>query len=187
MLDRNHASWFALRVRSRHEKVASSVLESKGFEQFLPTYRTRRKWTDRLKDLELPLFPGYIFCRFHPKSRAGVLDTPGVVDIVGFGKTAAEVDAAEIDALKRVVTSKLSCEPWERLTVGETVRIEDGPLEGLEGKIVEVKKSVRLVLSVTLLQRSVLVEIDRNWVVPAEGDAVAHPQPQPRNLGRGTA
>lgn len=165
-MDRSQASWFALRVKSRHEKLASSVLESKGYEQFLPLYRTKRKWTDRIKQVDLPLFPGYVFCRFNPTTRSGVLNTPGVVDIVGFGKEFAVVEESEIDALKRVVSSQLSCEPCAPLSVGETVRIEDGPLEGLKGRVVEVKKSLRLVLSVTLLQRSVLVEIDRAWVAP---------------------
>jgi transcription antitermination factor NusG len=164
-MNRSQLSWFALRVRSRHEKLASSVLASKGYEQFLPLYRSRRQWTDRSKDVDLPLFPGYVFCRFSPKAGTGVLNTPGVVDIVGFGREYAVVEDTEIDALKRVVTSRLSCVPCEQeVAVGETVRIEDGPLEGLVGRVVDVKKSLRLVLSVTLLQRSVLVEMDRVWV-----------------------
>ncbi|MFN7919384.1 MAG: UpxY family transcription antiterminator [Bryobacteraceae bacterium] len=166
MLDRSQSSWFALRVKSRHEKLTSSVLESKGYEQFLPLYRTKRKWTDRIKQVDLPLFPGYVFCRFNPTTRSSVLNTPGVVDIVGFGRELAIVEESEIDALKRVVSSQLSCEPCAPVAVGGTVRIEDGPLEGLTGRVVEVKKSLRLVLSVTLLQRSVLVEIDRAWVAP---------------------
>ena len=168
MFDRSRFAWFALRVRSRHEKTASTLLESRGFEPFVPLYRSRRKWSDRIKAVDLPLFPGYVFCRFSPATRAGVLDTPGVVDIVAFGPEYAEVDESEIDALRRVCNNDLDFEPCEHVLTGETVRIDDGPLAGLEGKVVEVKRSLRLVLSVTLLQRSVLVEIDRAWVTPIE-------------------
>jgi transcription antitermination factor NusG len=168
MFERSKLSWFALRVRSRHEKVATAILEGKGFEPFLPLYRARRKWTDRQKDIDMPMFPGYVFCRFNPVTKAGVLETPGVVDIVGVGRTMAEISDGEIEALRRVVQHRMSCEPVSHLVAGETVRIDDGPLSGLEGKVVEVKKSLRLVLSVTLLQRSVLVEIDPEWVTPIE-------------------
>ncbi|MEZ5356577.1 MAG: UpxY family transcription antiterminator [Bryobacteraceae bacterium] len=168
MFDRSLFPWFALRVRSRHEKVAGTLLESRGYEPFVPLYKSRRKWSDRVKAVDMPLFPGYVFCRFNPATRAGVLNTPGVVDIVAFGPEYAVVDDNEIAALRRVCDNALECEPCDRVLAGETVRIDDGPLAGLEGKVVEVKRSLRLVLSVTLLQRSVLVEIDRAWVTPIE-------------------
>ncbi|MEZ5403955.1 MAG: UpxY family transcription antiterminator [Bryobacteraceae bacterium] len=169
MFDRGCFPWFALRVRSRHEKMAGSLLESRGYEPFVPLYRSRRKWSDRIQAVDLPLFPGYVFCRFNPATKGAVLATPGVVDIVGFGRGCAEVDEEEIDALRKVCDNELECEPCEdHPLAGETVRIDDGPLAGLEGKVVEVKRSLRLVLSVTLLQRSVLVEIDRAWVTPTD-------------------
>jgi transcription antitermination factor NusG len=146
--------------------LASTLLKSRGYEEFLPLYRARRKWSDRLKSVDLPLFPGYIFCRFNASARTGILSTPGVVDIVGFGDQHASIDEGEIEALQRVCEQQLSCEPCDHVVAGETVRIDDGPLAGLEGKVVEVKKSLRLVLSVTLLKRSVLVEINREWVTP---------------------
>jgi transcription antitermination factor NusG len=168
MFERSNLPWFALRVRSRHEKLAGTLLESRGYEPFVPLYRSRRKWSDRIKEIDLPLFPGYVFCRFDPETKGAILSTPGVVDIVGFGPHYAEVEESEIDALRRVCDNDLDCEPCDHVLTGNTVRIDDGPLAGLEGKVVEVKRSLRLVLSVTLLQRSVLVEIDRAWVTPLE-------------------
>jgi len=93
-------SWFALRVKSRHEKLVSRILSSKGLEQFLPVYRSKRKWADRVKEIDSPLFPGYVFCRFKPEAWIAVVTTPGVVEIVRYGPRFAPVDPAEIAALQ---------------------------------------------------------------------------------------
>jgi transcription antitermination factor NusG len=120
-------------------------------------------------DVEEPFFPGYVFCRFDVRDRMPVLNTPGVVSIIGIGKTPAPVEDAEIAALQGVVKSGCSAQPWPFLHVGQYVRIDAGPLTGLVGRLVEVKKSSRLVISVTLLQRSVAVEIDPLWAYPVSG------------------
>jgi transcription antitermination factor NusG len=156
--------WFALRVRPRHDKIVSLRLRNNGFEECLPLYRVRRKWADRFKIVDLPLFPGYVFCRFDPSRLLPILNTPGVIDIVRAGRVLLPVKDCEIADLQRLTESGLNCEPWPYLQVGQRVRIEGGPLFGLEGLLVEIRKSPRLVLSVDLLQRSVLVEIDREWV-----------------------
>jgi transcription antitermination factor NusG len=93
-------SWFALRVKFRHEKLVSRILSSKGLEQFLPVYRSKRKWADRVKEIDFPLFPGYVFCRFKPEAWIAVVTTPGVVEIVRYGPRFALVDPAEIAALQ---------------------------------------------------------------------------------------
>ncbi len=157
-------SWFALRVRPRHDKTVSLTLRNNGFEECLPLYRARHKWADRFKMVDLPLFPGYVFCRFDPSSLLPILNTPGVIDIVRAGRILLPVKDCEIADLQRVARSGLHSEPWPYLQVGQRVRIEGGPLLGLEGLLVEIRKSPRLVLSVDLLQRSVLVVIDRDWV-----------------------
>src|SRR5664279_6353582 len=87
--------WYALRIQSKLAIVASTTLRGKGYEEFLPLYRSRRKWSDRTKDLDLPLFPGYLFCRFDGNHRLPVLTTPGVIGIVGAGKTPIPVDHDE--------------------------------------------------------------------------------------------
>jgi len=156
--------WFVLRVRPRHDKTVSLTLRNSGIEEFLPLYRARHKWADRFKVVDLPLFPGYVFCRFDPSSLLPILNTPGVIDIVRAGRVLLPVKDCEIADLQRLAKSGLNSEPWPYLQVGQRVRIEGGPLFGLEGLLVEIRKSLRLVLSVDLLQRSVLVEIDRDWV-----------------------
>ena len=159
--------WFALRIKSRFEKTTSTVLRSKGFEDFSPLYRSRRKWSDRVKEVELPLFPGYLFCRFNPLDRFPVLSTPGVLCVVGIGKIPQAVEEHEIEQIQSILASGMPTQPWPFLTVGQKVRISSGSLAGLEGLLVNIKNSFRLVVSVTLLQRSVAVEIDRESVEPA--------------------
>src|SRR4051794_63429 len=95
--------WFALRTASGREKAVATQLQSKGYEEFLPSYRIKRRWTDRTKELDLPLFPGYLFCRFAFNNRLPILVTPGVKLIVGFGRVPTPVSVAEIEALQRVV------------------------------------------------------------------------------------
>lgn len=153
------ALWFALYVRVRHERAVEKQLTEKGLEAFLPSFMTRRKWADRYKSVEFPLFPGYLFCRLFPHQRGLVLSAAGVVRIVGFGNQLMPVDEGEVLALQRAVQAGLPCEPTPYLTIGQRVRVGFGPLKGVEGILLEAKKSHRLVLSVTLLQRSVSVEV----------------------------
>ena len=164
--------WFALQVRTRYEKNVASFLDGKGYEWFLPTYMSRRRWSDRTKELELPLFPGYLFCRFNPQERLPILKTPGMISIVGTSKTPTPVDASEIVALRTLVRSDIPRQPWPFLKVGQRVRIEYGALSGLEGILLQVKGSDRIVLSVSLLQRSVAAEVDSSWITPIH----THPQ-----------
>ena len=116
--------WFALQTRRNRETIIGEMLRGKGFEEFVPTYRSRRKWSDRMKVMERPLFPGYVFCRFNPSRRLPVLTTPGVLSVVGHGRTPAPVEDAEIEAIRSVVASDLRSEPWPYLRVGEWVMIE---------------------------------------------------------------
>jgi transcription antitermination factor NusG len=156
--------WFALQVRARHEQGVAAHLDGIGFEWFLPLYKCRKRWSDRIKEAEVPLFPGYLFCRLNPQDRLPILKTPGVVQIVGYNRQPVPVDEVEIMALQRLVSSGMPNHPWPYLEVGEQVRIESGPLRGLEGRVVEFKGNHRLVLSVKLLQRSVAVEMDSAFV-----------------------
>jgi transcription antitermination factor NusG len=162
------SQWFAVRTASGREKFVSGQLQAKGYEEFLPVYRTRRQWSDRVKDVELPLFPGYLFCRFDFNQRLPILVTPGVKTIVGFGKAPTPVSESEIENLRKVVASGAAAEPHHAyVAVGERVRIREGSLAGVEGILVDVKNSWRIVLSVELLQRSVSVELDRAAIEPA--------------------
>jgi transcription antitermination factor NusG len=165
--------WFAVQVRTRYENMAATVLRGKGYESFLPLYKSRRRWSDRIKEVQLPLFPGYLFCRLDPQNRLPVLTTPGVIQIVGVGRTPMPLDEYEAQAIRTVVESGLTREPWPFLQVGNRVRIECGPLTDLEGILLAFKGQYRIVLSVTLLQRSVAVEVDRAWVSCLSSEQVA--------------
>ena len=163
----NNAQWYALQVQTRLGNIASSALRGKGYEEFLPLYKSRRRWSDRVKQIELPLFPGYLFCRFDPQERTlPILSTPGIMGIVGAGKTPLPVSEEEIGAIRTVIQSGLAAQPWPYLGVGSRIYMEEGPLAGLEGIVTNTDKVYRLVVSVALLQRSVAVEIDREWVRP---------------------
>ena len=159
--------WYAIRVQSKFENLASVTLHGKGYEEFLPLYRSRRRWSDRVKELDLPLFPGYLFCRFDVHDRLlPILTTPGVISIIGAGKTPVPIDDEEIGAIRAILCSGLLTQPWPFLRVGSKVYIERGPLAGVEGIITNTDKVYRLIVSVSLLQRSVAVEIDREWARP---------------------
>lgn len=159
--------WFGLRTRSNHEKVTATVLENKGYEHYLPTYRSRRRWSDRVVETDQPLFPGYVFCRFNPVQRLPIMTTPGVVSIVGFGKDPAPIGDEEIEAVQAVMRSGLAAEPCPFLREGQRIRVKYGSLSGVEGILTKKKSSWRMVVSVTMLQRSISVEIDSDWIAAA--------------------
>jgi len=157
-------SWYALHVRPRFENTVELQLGGKGYEVFLPTYESKRRWSDRVKTVVQPLFPGYVFCRFDVGARLPILTTPGVNSIIGVGKIPVPVDPSEISAIRSVIDSGIASYPCDYIRDGESVRVESGPLEGLVGIVQRSKNSDRLVVSLTLLMRSVSVEIDRTWV-----------------------
>ena len=176
--------WYAPMVRTGREKSATLSLENAGYECFLPVSKYTRRWSDRMKEIEVPLFAGYFFCRMDPHNRLPVLMAPGVIQIVGAGKKLIPVDEDEIAAIQRVVKNGLATMPWPYLQVGHEARIKEGPLRGMTGIIVKIKSGMKLVLSVTLLQRSVAVEVDRSWL----GDAhPARPSAMEAGVNRSTA
>ena len=158
--------WFAILARSGREKYATMLLENSGFECFLPIGKSTRKWSDRMKEIDVPLFPGYLFCRMNPNDRLPVLTTPGVIQIAGIGKMPIPIEEHEIAAVRQIEKSGLSATPWPYLRVGNAAKIEKGPLRGVTGIVVKIKSALKLVLSIELLQRSIAVEIDRNWISP---------------------
>ncbi len=160
--------WQALTVKHQHERAIESALAWKGFEAFAPMYRDRRQWSDRTKDIERPLFAGYVFCRFPAQARSVVLKTPAVACVVQFGASPAEVPEAEIDAIRAIVASRLPVRPWPHLKPGDPVRIERGPLRGVVGVLLKEKDALELIVSVEILQRSVAVRLDATAVVPQD-------------------
>lgn len=158
--------WLALAVKPQHERVTIQGLTGKGFETFLPLYWSTRRWSDRTKRLQMPLFPGYVFCRFEPAKRVPVLRTPGVHSIVSFGLETVAVPETEIEQVRRMVSCGTEIEPWPFLKAGQRVRVHDGPLSGLEGLLVDIRNTLRVVVGIELLQRSVAVQLDRGHVTP---------------------
>jgi transcription antitermination factor NusG len=161
-------AWFALHVRSRHEKIISATLRNKGYDAILPLYRRMHRTSNRFREAHLPVFPGYVFCRFDPADRLPILTTPGVVHIVGSGKTPVPVSQEEIFSIRTVMESGLEVQPAPFLHIGEHVVIQEGPLRGVEGILVDFKGLQELVISVTLLQRSLKILIGRQSVGPAQ-------------------
>lgn len=167
-LETDNQRWFALQVRTRWESSTAVLLSGKGYQTLLPTYKSKRRWNGTLREVNAALFPGYVFCQFDAQKRLPVLVTPGVIAVVGFGRVPLPVDDAEIAAIQTVVSSGLRAEPWPYLELGQRVRIESDALDGLEGILINFKGNQRIVVSVSLLRRSVALEIDR-WCVRPVG------------------
>jgi transcription antitermination factor NusG len=163
-------AWHALYTRHQHEKVAAQILTNNGFEVFLPLYTAVRHWKDRVKQLSLPLFPCYVFIRGGAERSGEVVTTPGVHGFVQCGSRRAAIAEEEIEAVRQVVQRSNSVEPHPYLKCGDRVRVEAGPLAGIEGILVRKKNLFRLVLSVELLEKSVAVEVDVGMV-----ERVPHP------------
>jgi len=156
--------WFAVRVKSNHEKAVCSYLAVKGFEIFLPVCRTRNRWADRFKLVETPLFAGYVFSRLDRTRPNAVLSTPGVIQIVGTGRNPEPVLEGEISAIRRAVEANFQLRECDFFMKGQHATVVSGALAGLEGTVVSLKQQSRLVLSISLLQRSVALEIDESLV-----------------------
>jgi len=158
--------WFALQVRTRWEGSTAVLLSGKGYETLVPTCQTKKRWNGGVRQLSSPLFPGYVFCLFDVLNRLPILVTPGVISVVGRGRVPVPVENSEISALQRVVSSGLEVEPWPYLEIGQKIRIESGSLNGIEGVLTDFKGNHRIVVSVSLLRRSVALQIDRSSVRP---------------------
>ncbi len=158
--------WFAIRVRTRAESTVSEFLRGRGIETLCPTYPDRRRYSDRIKTVDAALFPGYLFCNIDRFDRLPVLSSPGVDYIVGFGREPHPVDLEEIRAIQAVMQSGLLAKPHPFLRVGQRVRIESGPLVNLEGILLATRSENRLVLSISMLQRSISAELDSAIVRP---------------------
>jgi transcription termination/antitermination protein NusG len=163
--------WFAIYAKNRHEKNVAFILRNKGYESFLPTYVRRHR---NSKKFELPLFPGYVFCRLDMSTALPVLMTPGVFSIVGNGNVPAAVPDSEIEAIKRMLASGLMVTPWPYFPPGQQVRVIDGPLRGVCGVVSEQLDDKWLVLSVHILHRSVAVKLERDSIV-SSGTPVCPP------------
>jgi transcription antitermination factor NusG len=161
--------WFALRVKSRYEKAVASAVRQRGFKEFLPLYNSRREWSDRSKVLQVPLFPGYVFCRLAAHDRLALLTIPGVLHMVSTGKVPTPIDDSEMAVIESAILSGALVEPWPFLEAGRRIKLSRGPLAGMEGFLVEASKQHRVVVGLSVLKRSIAVEVDRDWVEVSDG------------------
>lgn len=180
-LGSDNSQWFALQVRTRWEGSTALLLSGKGYPTFLPTYKTRKRLKGRAREVESALFPGYVFCHFDALRRLPILVTPGVISVVGQGRIPLPIDDSEIAAIRTIVSSGFRAEPWPYLEIGQKIRIEQDVLQGLEGILVSFKGTHRIVVSVSLLRRSVALEIDRSCVKPVGPARAAAREAVPAN------
>src|SRR6266436_1290895 len=161
------ANWFAAYTNSHHEKRVASHFAERQIESFLPLYATLHRWKNRCEvDLDLPLFPNYVFVHIDPRDRVRVLEVPGVLSLVGFGRTLAPLSDSEIEALRSCMGQR-RIEPHPYLVIGERVRIKAGPMTGMEGVLVRKKSNFRVVLALDVIMQCVAVEVDADDLEPA--------------------
>lgn len=158
--------WYVTYTCPRHEKHVARQFEERGISFFLPLYKSMRRWKDRKKQIELPLFPGYVFVQMKSDNRVDLLRVPGVVHLVSFQGRPAAVAGAELEVLRRGVIGCSVLRPHPYLKAGRKIRIRGGAMAGVEGILVRRKESARVVLSISLIQRSVAMEIDETDVEP---------------------
>ncbi len=161
------SAWFAIRTRSRHEKRVQDQLRARGIEPFLPTIDRVSQWKDRRKLVSFPLFPGYCFARFTLGDRITVLTAQGVVQIIGNQDGPVSIPEAEIESVRRLVTSTLPYDPHPYLEEGMLVEVIRGPLKGLQGVLIRKGSHARLVIRITLIHQAASVELDAHDVRPA--------------------
>jgi len=160
VLLRNSEQWFALYVKPRTERQVAAILRTKGYEEFLPTREVRTGGVSSHQ----PLFPGYMFCRVSHNVHGLIVTTPGVIRIVGFGGKPVPIDPEEISSLQIVVRSKVPTSTWEGLHPGDKVFINDGPLTGAVGVLTSIRAKQRLIITITMMMRTVAAEVEPDWV-----------------------
>lgn len=162
-------SWFVVHGKTGHERSIARALAAMSFDVFLPASRVTRQWSDRIKHSTVPLFPGYVFCRFDIHDKLNVLKNPSVISIVGRGKEPVPVTDEEVRNIRIMVDSGVSAYPWPYIRVGRPIAISDGPLRGLHAIVLEENALTRkLIVSVELLNRSVAVDILPEWAISIE-------------------
>jgi transcription antitermination factor NusG len=160
--------WFAVYVRSRHEARVAKHFKDREIEYFLPLYKEERKWSDRKVEIELPLFPGYLFVRMRRtlETLLRVVEVPGVITIVGRGSSPEALEDAEIELMRNIVMNPHQAKPHKFMKAGDRVKITRGPLQGAEGFLVREKGKDRVVLTIGTIERSMSVEVDADAVQP---------------------
>ena len=164
--DQDSKKWLAVYTRPRHEKAVEKEFQKKGFEVYLPMLKERRKWSDRKKWVEFPMFRSYVFVRIKIKNTLFVLQTPSVVKVIKFGEEVAVVRNESIEAIKLMIEGGYNPEPLNYFIKGDPVEVKDGPLKGLVGEVIRLDKNDRLLVRVDAIQHSISIQIDRGFLKP---------------------
>jgi len=151
--------WYVAYTLPRHEKAVGDRLLQQNIESYLPLYPAVRCWNQRRAEIELPLFPGYVFVKMLLADRIRILSRPGIIRLVSFDGHPAVLPDDEIERLKSSLAI-WKATPYPFLTAGKQVRIKSGPFAGLEGKILRRKGKIRLLVTLDLIQSAMLLELD---------------------------
>lgn len=170
------ALWYAGYTAARHEKRVAEHLEQRGVEHFLPLYETIHRWNNGRHRVKLPLFPGYLFVHIALRDRLRVLEVPGFVRLVGFSGLPCPLPEADIRKMREALNTGVLAEPYPYLTAGTRVEIRNGPLQGMTGILLRRQNKHRIVISVDLIMRSMVVEVEASDIVPLRSVSVRPPQ-----------
>jgi transcription antitermination factor NusG len=151
--------WYALKVRNGGEASVVEALESRGLKPYCPTQKERRRYSDRMRIVDKPIFPGYVFCPFDVQKKLPIVSCPGVDYIVGFAGVPTAIPQVQMEGIRRMVEAGAMAS--ERFAAGDRVRVMRGPLEGIEGVLVREPRGSRLVVSIELLNRAASLYIDQ--------------------------
>ena len=156
--------WIAIYTKSRHEKVVAKKLVENGFEVYLPMLKEKRKWSDRKKWVEFPMFKSYIFVKTELKNSLFALQVSGVVKIIRFGEKIATLKESNIQAIKLMLEGGYNPKPIEYFIKGDPVEVKDGPLKGLIGEVTQIDRDNHLIIRVDAIQHSISVKIKRGFI-----------------------
>jgi len=166
MTSKNNTNWYVLTTRSRHEKKSEQFLKNRGFEVFLPLQKVMRKWIDRKKMVEVPLFSGYLFIRYDESKRFDVLNTPGIVRFLRYNNMDATISDSQVEAIKMAlneIPDKIDVID-QHFSEGEEIRIKSGPFKGFYGKIIHYNNNRKIMISIDSIGKSILIEIGKTSV-----------------------
>ena len=160
----NSEKWIAVYTKPRHEKTVSNDLYKKGYEVYLPLLREKRKWSDRKKWIEFPLFKSYLFVKTDIKNSLSVVQSYGVVKIIKFGEKVGIVQNEIIDSIRLMIEGGYKPEPLDYFIKGDPVIVKEGPLKGLIGEVVRIDNNERLIVRIDAIQHSVSIQIERGFL-----------------------
>jgi len=158
--------WVALYTKPRHEKTVAFELEKKGHEIYLPLLRVRRKWSDRKKWVDFPLFKSYLFARISNENRISLISAPGLVRIIKFGEKIAIVNNSSIESIKLMLNGGYNPTSTDYFIKGDPVLVQSGPLKGLIGEVIRIDNHNRLLVRIDAIKHSISIDIERRFLKP---------------------